>query len=519
MNVHHLRAPQEDGALLAHPPLDQVGRCLEDNHRIVHTQDRDLLGKALVSLRDQARNDVLRAARAYLQEAGQEPPSASAGPLLVSGHQPELFHPGVWIKNFALAGLARRHSGTALNLIVDNDTPKNTLLRLPGEGHVVQLPYDHWQREVPFEEYRVRDEKLFRALPEAAAPSLRRWPFQPMLADFWNEVMRQGERTQLVGERFVAARRTWEQRWNCHNLEVPLSRVCEADAFAWFVCHLLANLDRFQETYNGAVQAYRKRYRMRSRNHPVPDLARADDWLEAPFWIWQVEQKRRRRLFVRRSAHGLEIRGEPECGPPLVMSSNPQAFLAQWHELRARGYKVRSRALTTTLFARLFLSDLFLHGLGGGKYDELNDNIVRLFYGWEPPGYVVLTGTLLLPFPGAANAGNGRPDLKTLGRDLRWNPQRHLTQASAEARALAEQKRHWIEKTSSSPEEKRRRFEALRRLNQRLWPFVEGEDEKVRAELDLDRRAARVHQIRSRRDYAFCLYPEERLQRFCTQLL
>ncbi len=67
--------------------------------------------------------------------------------------------------------------------------------------------------------------------------------------------------------------------------------------------------------------------------------------------------------------------------------------------LEAEGFKVRTRALTTTLFARLFLADLFIHGIGGGKYDELTDAIVRRFYGFEPPRYLVLSATRWLPLP------------------------------------------------------------------------------------------------------------------------
>ena len=42
-------------------------------------------------------------------------------------------------------------------------------------------------------------------------------------------------------------------------------------------------------------------------------------------------------------------------------------------ELSSRGIKLRTRALTTTLFARLVLSDMFLHGIGGAKYDQVTD--------------------------------------------------------------------------------------------------------------------------------------------------
>ena len=37
--------------------------------------------------------------------------------------------------------------------------------------------------------------------------------------------------------------------------------------------------------------------------------------------------------------------------------------------LRESGVKIRPRAILTTLYSRLFLSDLFIHGIGGAKYD------------------------------------------------------------------------------------------------------------------------------------------------------
>ena len=50
------------------------------------------------------------------------------GPIFLAGHQPELFHPGVWFKNFALGTLARRHGAAAVNLVIDSDTVKSTSL-------------------------------------------------------------------------------------------------------------------------------------------------------------------------------------------------------------------------------------------------------------------------------------------------------------------------------------------------------------------------------------------------------
>ena len=61
-----------------------------------------------------SRNCGALARREVLEAARQRAPTRTL-PLLLAGHQPELAHPGVWVKNFALNGLAtqaRRHAAS-----------------------------------------------------------------------------------------------------------------------------------------------------------------------------------------------------------------------------------------------------------------------------------------------------------------------------------------------------------------------------------------------------------------------
>src|SRR5208283_5391295 len=238
------------------------------------------------------------------------------------------------------------------------DTAKATVLALPAlaadgvsQPHLVQLPFDHWTGAVPYEERAVRDEALFAGLPERAGPLTQHWGFTPLLAEFWAEALRQATRTGLLGERLVAARRVFERRWGCHNFELPVSLLCGTEPFAWFACHLLAELPRFHALYNESVHDYRRQYGIRSRNHPVPDLAAADGWLEAPFWAWRAGQGRRGRLFARPSEDRMELRAGDDSWPslPLPTPQNAAQTTAAWMELEAHGFKVRSRALTNTL--------------------------------------------------------------------------------------------------------------------------------------------------------------------------
>lgn len=520
-----LRAPRRHGAVVAEPPLSDVRSLLTANRERLAAMTFDVLGRPGDDLRQQARQTAVAAAREYLREAGEPLPATEPLSLLLAGHQPELFHPGVWVKNFALNGLAHQYGATPLNLVVDNDTVKATALRLPAvrvplppvheaRPHLMRLPFDRWSSEVPYEERKVLDEALFASLPERARQP---WDFTPMLEEFWGEVLRQARRTDLLGERFASARRTWERRWGCHNLELPVSWLCRTEPFAWFACHLLADLPRFHTAYNSSVHDYRRRHGIRSRHHPVPDLASQGDWLEAPFWAWRPGQLRRGRLMVRTLTSHLELRVGDEEWPSLARSS--ARLIESWRELETRGCKVRSRALTNTIYARLFLGDLFLHGIGGGKYDELTDELIRHFYGVEPPGYMVLSATLLLPLPAYPASIEDHRRLTRAVRDLYYNPQRHSDRGGSPLSEMAAQKQRWIEREPSDHRERRERFEALRSLTEQLRApltsrIQERERERVECEQQLQANA-----ILQRRDYAFCLYPEAMLRPFCTQFL
>jgi len=203
-----LRAPAGDGEALVVPPLRDVGDLIARNRPSF---------AAFLELRTAARSQVLAAARAYHAERGEPMPQGTSDVWLVSGHQPELFHPGVWVKNFALNGLARQHRAIALNLIVDNDTVKSASVRVPtGE----KIAFDRFSGEQPWEERPVIEPRTFAAFPERVAEVMSRWGVEPVRRKC-------GGRCPPTGrwaKRLVAGRRAVEREWGCHNLEVPLSR-------------------------------------------------------------------------------------------------------------------------------------------------------------------------------------------------------------------------------------------------------------------------------------------------------
>jgi hypothetical protein len=503
-----IRAPLDDGAIVAVPPLHTVGDVLTINRQRLQTAGERLviLGRPLAELRRQARQHALQA-------------GSASDRLFVAGHQPELFHPGVWVKNFALCGLARKHHAASLNLVVDDDTIKTTALRVPAPPHIRRVLFDRWTGAIPYEERTIVDRALFASFAERVGELTRHWPYEPMLPAFWAEVLRQAERTPNLGECFAAARRTFEQAWGCHNRETPLSTLCDSEPFAYFACHLLANLPHFHSLYNAIVADYRRRYGIRDRQHPVPDLAADGDWLEAPFWIWRSGASRRERLFARLRPDRVEITfsREPQASAKLALACGSRLN----EELHARGLKIRTRALTTTLYARLFVADLFLHGIGGGIYDELTDELMRRFYGCEPPEYLVLSATRWLPLPRPAATADDRRRLLSQLRDLYYNPQRHLGDipAGEHLAELVQRKHEWIARQSANAPERRERFHTLRTLTEQLRRPLRPHEEHLRRQLRDCEQQMRTSAVLQRRDYSFCLFPESVLRPFCTQFL
>ncbi|MBI1915962.1 MAG: hypothetical protein HYS12_14690 [Planctomycetes bacterium] len=528
-----LQVTREHGALVAAPPLEKVGALLALNRERLARFDRPLFGQSLAEWRRMARKAIWTAARDYLSRSGEPLPAlhpASLDRVLMAGHQPELFHPGVWVKHFALAGLARAHQADAINLIVDYDAVKSASLRVPNvrlplpsmsefRPRTEPVPFDSVPLGIPHEEWLVRDEGLFDSLPERAR---RPWDFTPFLDAFWGEVRHQAQRTRSIPERLTSARRAFERRWGCHNLEVPVSDVCRSGVFSGFAADLLADLPRFHRIHNDCVHEYRRTHGLKSRNHPVPDLARVGDWLEAPFWAWRAGQTQRRRLMVRRTGDALLLRAGDEEWPSLPFrAAEAMVLSSRLTDLEERGLKVRPRALTNTLFARLFVADLFIHGIGGGKYDELTDELIRRYYGAEPPAYMVLSGTLFLPFPTYPTSATDCRDLAWTLRDLRCNPQRYLDPEAGDPLTadLLKQKQEWIARNPQDADGKRLRWRALRLLTEKLQPALDDRRRRATEQLARCEQELKANAILRRRDYAFCLYPEAELRSFLTRSL
>ena len=385
----------------------------------------------------------------------------------------------------------------------------------PEAPRVESIPFDRQTAEIPYEERQIVDRDCLSSFGVRAAETIAPLVADPLVRSFWSLVQGRAGESDNLGECVAQARHQQEGQWGATTLELPQSRVCSLPAFNWFACHLLAHLPRLWEAYNRSVADYRRVNHVRSAAHPVPDLALEDDWLEAPFWIWTRDNPARRRLFVRQ--RGDEIVLSDRAGMEHALWLQPEADVRrgaeQLEQLAASGVRLRTRALITTLFARLCLGDVFLHGIGGAKYDRVTDMLVDRFFGVTPPCYLTLTATLRLPVASAGGSLDEARQIDARLRNLEFHPESFLDgQLTPAAAALVDEKRRWIE-TAPTADNATLRCRSIRSANESLQPFVAPLRQRWLGEREQSADRLRTQTILTSREYAFCLYPADALRR------
>ena len=361
-----------------------------------------------------------------------------AGPVVLTGHQAGFGHAGVFAKTIAADALAAGAGGVTVFLTVDSDVPKSRQLAVPQvendqlkrvlvdvPGCDARLPSE-WQAEVGVDQWagffaRVRSLRAGRPhYPcSGSGDSLL-----PAFADGWLAAARlkPGFCDGMVGAHAAVEKALGLARTR----DVRASQLCTTPEFRAFVAHLALRAPAFTAHYNQAQHAYRQRYGVRNVHRPAPALRVSADRVELPFWVARRGQPRRR-LYVADRGDVMQFFADNE-----LIDRLPKVRLTcvECHEdiwpIEADGWHIRLRALTLSAFARLLLADLFIHGIGGAKYDRMTEDFVQRFFGVELAPMCCVSATMHLPLPQHGVSQEDVRDARRASRDIRYNPQRHL---------------------------------------------------------------------------------------------
>ena len=504
--------PRADGEVLALPDFEGACAQVAANRRLAASWPAQVEGLEIGRLRTALRAVALDMARQYTASLGVSVPSGDV-PLVVTGHQAELFHPGVWIKNAWACRIARALSGVSVNLVVDNDVARHTGLAVPRAGRAperfsARIEEVLFAARMPFcatEEARA-DRAQVELFARRVAQLVRGTSMEEPFAVFAGELLRSAhEGRGTVAELVSAARRRMEERFGFFNLELPVGRLSETDEFRSFAAFLIRRADSFARGYNGALAACRAARRIHNVANPLPDLVLQPGKIELPLWAWKKGGPRRR-LFAASDALIVEE------GEARIECRNARDALRRLGEA---GFKVRPRALLLTMFVRLFLADTFIHGVGGANYDRVTDVIIKDFLGIRPPEWVTLSATLLLPLERPRVAASDRSRLLRKIRDLQYQPEKLLSPDAARAepaRTLVEAKKRLIGAPFSRGAQARERYHAFRDINRGLAALISVKPTHLDGELEMVNGLLAADKLLASREFGFPLHRQESLK-------
>jgi hypothetical protein len=483
MNSADWKAPTTDGGVLVSPGLDQLVASARENHRRLSDCSVIIADKPLHVWRQQMRQILGHANSDQL--------------LICSGHQAELYHPGVWIKLALVNRIAHVTNGRALQIAVDSDAPKHLQLRWPKGGTELSPRMDStiaWAGRLP-----PPSAEHLQAVMVEVKQAVQEWDFQSLLPDFLTSLIQTSRSQPSLCAAVVQAMQQLDHQLGLSYELCMTEPIWSSDPYLAFVSHLLANAKKFAHSYNQALAKYRAEERIKSPGRPMPDLALNSEQIELPFWLDNLTTGRRQRLALVQTPLG------PRLGvgsAALDVSKSSATDLSQFCE--ANQFRIAPRALALTMFLRLFACDQWIHGIGGARYDQVTDQIIRDFFRFDPPTFGVTTATLYFP-SATSRQRTSLPAIQHLGHQLKH-------------RVLGTKKTTYLEQINHAPRRSSRRAEIFAGMHRDMdkansLPMAERDEKWQRAQLN-----AAEDRTLFDRELFYGLQPIERLEQLRRQL-
>ncbi len=483
---NRLRAPSDDGAVLIEPPAPRLFEALANP------------GSASAFSIRLCDDQTVEHHRSTLRSA-----LGLRSPVIVTGHQAEFFHAGIIAKSIATWELAQRTEGTALFVTVASDTPKSVQLVVPrvdGDavartgvaipGLITSLPVEHLSTQ-PRRSW-VQFFEDVRSVTDDYDATL-----MPVIE---NAVLAIGDEISPL-DAMVATRRAAEAAIGLTGMrDISVGTLSATPAFIAYFRTIACDALRFATCYNDAQAEYRARNNVRNRQRPVPLLNVIDGRVELPFWL-EWPGAARRRLYVSPTGTQLTIFADrEELGTVCETAvSNPLP----------NGWLIRPRALALSSFIRLFLADMFIHGIGGAKYDEMTDAFLERFFGAAPPSLACVTATKRLPLPDNGTTPETLYAARHTARDHYWNPQRRVADVpddlrDEKARLIKESEALRAQQADSSA--RRRTFAALRAVTEMMRKATPGYETQLEEQVTQVASQLERDRIARNREYFFGLH-------------
>lgn len=437
------------------------------------------------------RSDLLTTASANAGRLGLPGPTGAHRPIIASGHQPWLWHPGILAKEIAMRAGADRLGAQTLHLIVDQDVHAALELELPHvDGQRLSTRLVHLGDErltVPtgFQPPADARQIIHRLkVTKADAPASVGAGLDRLIEAFSDL-----PDCRTLAEQMAVALHRLKRPWAGDVPVIFASDLAATDVFSQLVDAMLSDARSCVHVYNRAVDT-----------HPQTGMSRLiehRELVELPLWAAAWQQPRQR-VFAD------------------VVDTKPLLVLQDGTPINHDRLTLLPRALFMTALLRSRFTDIFIHGKGGGLYDAVTEAWWRDWQGQALLPRATVSADVWLSFDVPVA---DRHELAKARWYRHWLPHNVDRVAEVNAKQAAE-KRTLIEQMDDDRDKHRRRaaFERIHRINADLLAsHLQTLDE---AEARLTRAAVGVGNatIARKRDWCFALYPPQQLDELAKRL-
>jgi len=412
--------------------------------------------------------------KTWRQRTRQELGLSTTKPILATGHQTLLWHPGILAKYLIVDAVASANNWATANLIVDQHAGSFGEFAVPvrdthGTLSTQTLVLTRSRPDVPMASHE--------AFTPLAMP--RHWrPALPCVEQGVQRIV------DAVGRHHAAP-----------NAAIQMARALDDLMSPWATCppgvtscDLLSTslAQRFMREMTHDPHHMARLYNQAVRAIPeagVRPLYIGREYVELPLWRLREDGSRMR-------AYDSDVEWalrEPDTAPRLM-----------------------PRALFMTALVRLGMCDLFVHGTGGANYDRTMERWIRAWLDVEVGRVAVTSATLRLPFD-----MQSPPDIDRFDALQQYRRAWHDPQAVASGdRAPGPMKRQWLKRIKTlayGSAQRRSAFYEMHDELERLRQKHKQAIEQRREQLQRVERYLHEAPIAQRRTWPFPLYPDAML--------
>ncbi len=432
------------------------------------------------SISEDSRHDrtpLIERINARAKRLGTATLDAPATRLIATGHQGQLWHPGILAKDIALDLAAERLGAQRLHLVVDQDAN------------------EAWRIEVPFvdgDELKMKAAILGeqkQGVPTGFQPpaDVRRLEdrlagLDPALTGVLSEALADLPTCESLAEQIAVVLARLKRPYAGDLPVMMVSDLAGLEIYESVVSRMLDDAHRCATVYNRAVA-----------DHPqagMTPMVVGREFVELPLWAvgWNEQ---RRRVFVD------------------LADSDAMFVYDDGEPIDRQAVTLLPRALLLTAVMRGYLCDLFIHGTGGLVYDRVTEAWWRDWAGKELAPMAGVTADVFLDLgaPIADRAELARAVWRM--HHLPHNLDRVLDLDGEKVRRKRELLAHMDDDRGRA--RRRTAFGELKKINRALAEQNPRALASAERELHLARAGVGNARVAARRDWCFALYPPDSL--------